>query len=451
MENEMKTGRRFDYKWVVIGLCFLMVFVALGFCSSPKSFFIGPVSEALGIERSVYSVNDSFRYVSTAVINIFFGFLVAKLGPKILILSGFTSLITSMLLYAFASNLVMLYLGGIFLGIGLSWTTTTMVGFVVTRWCKESKGTIMGAVLASNGVGGAIAIKILSPIIDSAPLGYRKAYIVVACILASTALLILLFFRNAPKGAVIDKNERHKKKKKRGKDWSGISFNEATRKVYFWGALVCIFLTGFTLQGVNGVTAAYYKDIGIAGSTVTNILSLHSLILALAKFFTGFSYDRFGLRITSGICFASAFISSTCLVLLNPTPMGIVLAVINSVISCFALPLETIMLPIYAADFFGEHSFEKMLGIFVSVNTAGYALGAPAINACYDITGSYRLGFGVSILIMAFVVILLQFVLTAASKTQRAVIAAEEAMRAEELSTVGEVAPDMPSEARAEA
>lgn len=437
MENEGKRTGRFDYKWVVIGLCFLMVFVALGFCSSPKSFFIGPVSSALGVDRSVYSINDSFRYVSTAVINIFFGFLVAKLGPKVLILSGFTSLVTSMLLYAFASNLVMLYLGGMFLGIGLSWTTTTMVGYVVSRWCKENKGTIMGAVLASNGVGGALAIKILSPIIDSSPMGYRKAYIVVACVLASVAVLILCLFRNSPKGVAVDKTVvKHKKKKKRGKDWIGISFGDATKKLYFWGVLVCIFLTGFTLQGVNGVTAQYYKDVGLDTSAVTNILSLHSLVLALAKFFTGFSYDKFGLRITSGICLVSALASSTCLVLINPSPTGIALAVVNSIISCFALPLETIMLPIYAADLFGERSFDKVLGIFVSVNTAGYALGAPVINACYDVTGSYKIGFAISLGVLAFIAILLQFVLSAASRTQRRVIAEHEAKLAEQAKAV---------------
>lgn len=427
MENNGKGARRFDYKWVVIGLCFLMVFVALGFCSSPKSFFIGPVSSALGIDRSVYSINDSFRYVSTAVVNIFFGFLVAKLGPKVLILSGFASLVTSMLLYAFASNIVMLYLGGMFLGIGLSWTTTTMVGYVVTRWCKENKGTIMGAVLASNGVGGALAIKILSPIIDSAPLGYRKAYIVVACILASTALLILCLFRNSPKSIPVDSEAAtHSKKKKRGKDWVGIGFGDATKKIYFWGILVCIFLTGFTLQGVSGVTAQYYKDVGLDTTAVTNILSLHSLVLAFAKFFTGFSYDRFGLRITSGICLVSALISSTCLVLIDASPTGIALAVVNSIISCFALPLETIMLPIYASDLFGAKSFDKILGIFVSVNTAGYALGAPVINICYDITGSYRTAFIISIGVMAFVVLLLQFVLSAAGKTQAAIVSSKE-------------------------
>ena len=109
MEQNKKESR-LDYKWVVIGLCFLMVFVALGFCSSPKSLFIVPVTEKLGIDRSVYSVTDSCRYVATAIVNVFFGFLVAKFGPKRLIVAGFGSLIISTLLYAFAPNVWVIYL-----------------------------------------------------------------------------------------------------------------------------------------------------------------------------------------------------------------------------------------------------------------------------------------------------------------------------------------------------
>ena len=432
MENENK--RRLDYKWVVIALCFMMVLVALGFCSSPRSLMIEPISKALGIERSVYSITDSCRYITTAVINVFFGFLVARFGPKKLILGGFTSLIISALLFSFAEHILIVYLAGVFLGIGLSWTTTTMVGYVVTRWCAENKGTIMGAVLASNGIGGAIAIQIVSPMIAESAEGYRNAYLFIACVLAVVAVLILIFFKNAPKGAAAPDASLHKKKK-RGRDWVGISFSDAVKKKYFWGILFCIFCTGFILQGVNGVTAAHYKDVGIDPAMVSYILSFHSLVLACSKFLTGFSYDRIGLRATVSICMATALVSSTCLILIDSSPGGIALAFFNSTISCFALPLETIVLPIYANDLFGSKSFDKVLGIFVSVNTAGYALGAPALNLCYDTTGNYKVGFAISLGVMAIVMLVFQLVLTAARREQRRMLAqpsAESAPASEE-------------------
>ena len=58
----------------------------------------------------------------------------------------------------------------------------------------------------------------------------------------------------------------------------------------------------------------------------------------------------------------------------------------------------------------------KVLGIFVSFNQIGYALGAPIINLFYDFTGSYQTSLLICIGIMLAVVTLLQYVITCAHK-----------------------------------
>ena len=67
MKGATNEKKKFDYKWVIIALSFLMVMVCLGFCSSPGSLYIAPVTEALKIERSLYSINNSMRFIATAV------------------------------------------------------------------------------------------------------------------------------------------------------------------------------------------------------------------------------------------------------------------------------------------------------------------------------------------------------------------------------------------------
>ena len=99
METENLKKRKFDYKWVIVGLSFLMVFTVLGFCSSARSLYVVPITSALGISRSTYAINDSCRFVTTAIINIFFGALIARFGAKKLIGAGFVCLIVSMLIY----------------------------------------------------------------------------------------------------------------------------------------------------------------------------------------------------------------------------------------------------------------------------------------------------------------------------------------------------------------
>lgn len=414
--------KKLNYKWVIVALCFLMTFITLGFCSSTKSLFIGPITEHLGIERGIFSINDSLRFIATAVINIFFGLFVAKFGERKVIAAGFISLVASMLCYAFAENVWLLYLGGILLGLGFSWTGTTVVGVVVTKWVKENKGTIMGAILASNGLGGALAMQILNPIIDSksdVP-GYKIAYFVIAGILAVAGIIIVSLFRNEPKHSDRVEQIDHKKKK-RGESWEGMSYDEAKKKPFFYGTLICVFFTGSILMAINGVAVQHMKDVGIDSSLVATIWSAHSLCLAGFKFLTGFIYDKTGLRATVNICTITAVIVMFALGSVANTTTGIIFAIIYSIFSGLALPLETIMLPIYAGDLFGDRSYAKILGLIVSFNTAGYAVGSPLMNLSYDIFGTYKYGLFFCGFLMMAVIVAFQFVISAGNKVKKAI------------------------------
>lgn len=419
MKNSPSIRKKADYKWVIVVLSFLMVMVCLGFCSSPKSLFIAPITSSLGITRSALSLNDSCRFISTAVVNLFFGSLVARFGPKKLILAGFTALISSQLVYSFADNVFGFCLGGTLLGIGLSWTTTTMVGCVVNKWCKEKKGSIMGAILAANGIGGAIAIQILSPVIESGVFGYRTAYRIAALVLTAVGVLVLFFFRNKPAGEDLSAPVS-KPKRVRRVSWDGLSFQDALKQPYFYLVALCIFFSGLSLQSVTGIAAAHMKDVGLDPVFVSSVLSLHSLALAGFKFITGFLYDKWGLRPTVTICSSTAVVVMLLLSLLTDSPTGKILALVYGVFSSLSLPLETIMLPIYAGDLFGQRSFDKVLGIFVSINTAGYAVGAPVINWFFDRFGNYSAGLIVCAGLMLFTTVTIQFVITAGHKHQKA-------------------------------
>ncbi len=268
----MTKHARIDYKWVIAGVSFLMVFTVLGFCSSSKSLYFSAITEALSVSRSSFAINDSCRYITTSIVNMFFGALMARFGAKKLILAGFLSLIISCILYSVGTNVFVFYLGGIFLGLGISWTTTTMVGAVINKWFTEHRGTVMGAVLASNGIGAALSMQIVSPIIyqEANKFGYQDAYRLVAMILFVVGLIVVALFKDNP----TNKIEGDAKKKKRGEEWEGSSFAAIIRKPHFYGALFSIFVTGMILQGITGVAAPLLRDVGLSDSYVANVMSI---------------------------------------------------------------------------------------------------------------------------------------------------------------------------------
>lgn len=416
-ELQITPKKKLEYKWIVAAVSFIMVFTVLGFCSSAKSLYISPVTEALGISRGAFSINDSCRYISTAVVNLFFGMLIAKFGARKLIGAGFVCLIISCLLYSVGTNVFVFYVGGVFLGVGLSWTTTTIVGAVIGKWFREKKGTIMGAILAANGLGAMLAIQVMTPIIhdSTTKYGYQNAYRLTALILLIVGALVVALFRNEPKDTN-DLQEEIKVKAPVTKELSGLTFKEILRKPYFYAAMFCIFVSGMVLQGVYGIATPLLTDVGLDESFAATVLSVSSLSLTFSKFGVGFFYDKRGLHTTVSICFGASILAMIALSLVTNSAMGKFLALFYAPVCSIALPLETIMLPIFAGDLFGERAYNKALGIIVSVNTAGYAVGAPVANLCFDIFGTYNPALYISCILMVVAAVVMHLAITASKK-----------------------------------
>lgn len=412
--------RRSVYGWVILAICSLMVFVALGFTSSPRGLYLAAITEDMQIPRSLYSLHDTCRYAATAIFNLFFGAMVAKHGIRKLVGLGFISLTVSMLLNAFATNVVMFYISGTLLGIGLAWTTTAIVGNLVEKWFTSNKGTIMGVILAANGLGGAFASQLVSRFIYSSTsiTGWRLSYMVTAAILAVVGVATVLIIRNDPKelGVQPISFKKVKQSKVRGENWDGIPYDVVRRKAYYYVALVAIYFTGFVLQAIHGVAAAHMKDSGIDPSIVANVLSIGSFMLMISKASAGFSVDKFGLRVTLLICHICGVAGILCLAFAANSLM----AYIYCIATAFALPLETIMLPLLAKNLFGSHSYSKIMGIFVAVNTLGYATGVPLMNLSYDLIGTYRPIMLLLVCVLVTVALVMQVVITIARKDRDA-------------------------------
>ena len=421
----MQPKKKINYMWVMVLVCFMLGFFCLGFCSGNKSLYLAAVTDALGIKRSLFSVSDSIRYLTTAGVNLFFGSLLHKLGVRKMVGVGILALIIQSVLSAVATNIWGFYAAGLFLGIGLAFCTTTMISFVIRRWCKENTGKILGFVLAANGVGAAAAAQVVSPIIYNPenPFGYRIAYLIMAACLAVVALIVLPLIKEQPEEGPSAKPVQ---KQAKSRDWVGMDYADTKKKGYFYIAALCIFATGMCLQALSGIAAAHMKDVGLEPDFVARMVSLQALVMACTKFLTGVSYDKFGMRVTMTICDVAAVIATVLLTLTNATATGMALAAAFAVMVALALPLETIMLSLFAAELFGNRAFPKTMGIFAAVNTAGYAVGNPIANWVFDAFGSYNpiiLTFGA---IMLAVTIVFQFILNSAYQDRKIILAAVE-------------------------
>lgn len=410
--------RKLDHKWLILAACFLMTFTSLGFCSSNKGLFLSAITDALNIPRSLFSIKDSTRYITSALMNLCFGFLIGKFGVRKLVAFGFLMLSACMFVDSVASNVLHFYASGAMLGLGLAFTTGTMTSAIIRRWFKKDIGKYTGIVYAANGLGGALAAQIVSPMINEIgnPFGYRNAYRLVACVMLIAGIVIVAMLREHPEDETQTTYEETSQK--RGRGWVGIPYARAIRNPVFYLAGATVFFTGFMLQGIGSAYIPHLTDIGFDTGYIANISSFSSVLLTCSKLTAGGMYDKLGLRTVMLVCQSSGVLAFSVLLFIVPSQAGIVLAVVYSVLKTIALPLETLMIPLIVHDLFGDASADKILGMFLALNYAGYALGEPLINLCYDVTGSYIPVFAICTLLMLALTVLFQFVLKLSQKNK---------------------------------
>ena len=413
---------RLDYKWVILTVCFLMEFLCLGFCSSNVGLYTVPVTQALEIDRLAYSYWSSIRYAVQVMVALFFGSLINRFGIKKMVLIGLCSMIAATALRAFGTGLLHFYIAGALHGLGIVFVGGTMAGTIVRRWFHQNVGTYTGIVMSANGIGGAIAAQIITPIINNGEtFGYRKAYLLSAIIALAISVFILIFLRdNSAEGTPVEAGK--KKKAPRGALWAGIAYEEVKRKAYFYIAAVLVFLTGISLQSIGSISIVYMTDLGMSSTFIAATATVSSLALTVSKMAVGTAYDKWGLRTALLMCQFAALGMFVLKGLLTNTALGMVMAMTATVFSSIALPLETVIIPLMTNDLFGTASYTKVLGIFMAMNSLGLCLGSPIGELFRKIAGDYRPCFWFFTVVMVIVIVAFQFVLRAANKQKNAVL-----------------------------
>ena len=415
--------KQLDYKWVILILCFLMEFICLGFCSSNPGLYTKAITEALGIKRSVYALSSSIRYAAQVLVALNFGTLVSKFGTKKMVCVGMLSLTASVAIRAVAANVFHIYLGSAFWGIGIVFAGGTMAGTIVRRWFDKDVGRYTGIVMSANGIGGAIAAQIISPLINNGEVfGYRKAYLLSAVLSLFISIVIMIFMREHHSDASAAQTDGGKKKP-RGAIWAGLNYDQIKRKPYFYATAVLVFLTGISLQSVGNVTLVYMGDLKMDDGFIATTATVFSLVLTFTKVFVGAMYDKKGLQTTLTICQVATLLCFLLFATMRNSLLGQILAMVAKVLEAIALPMETVMITLIVGNLFGTAAFDKVLGVLYAMNSLGLCLGSPVGDLFYDTFGSYKPCFWFFTVLMFLVIIGYRFVIKAAYKDKETFLA----------------------------
>jgi len=370
--------------------------VSSGLMHSYPVFFVAFLAE-FGWSRARASIAYSVSQLLTGASSPVVGVLVDRVGPRRLVLLGGIALAVGLALSARVSalwHLIALY--GVVMTVGANCLGLVVLTPLVSRRFVQKRGLVLSIVQAANGFGRAGAVPVVQFLIST--VGWRRAYLGLAAMMAIVIVPLAQSFRGggsptAERTSAATGEAPTRAGATASRDWT---LREAMATPHFWLLFLVYLLTGLGSFFVSLHQLAFAADVGFDTLHAASILGMGSFLSVAGTIFTGTISDYVG-REVSAIAAYGISIVGVIAALFITSPDQTWLLWVHACFFGLTWGARGPMITAKTADLFQGRHLGAILGV-ISIGTGiGAAVGAWASGLIFDLSGSYRLAFLLSI------------------------------------------------------
>lgn len=362
----------------------MLAFIYLGLGNITQNLYIVPVTEHFGFSRSEFSLISSIISAVGIIGNLTYNMVYERFGIKFIVSSGTLFFALAYFSYYKAASLTVFYIGAVFLGIGIVYCATLTFSILVNKWFTEKRGLILGIIFAGSGLGGSVFSPLVARIITN--YGFSSSYLVVSIIFFILFVPISLMIKEPDE--VFEESEIEQKDNIMS---TKTPLRDLLKKPHIMSSMICLFFMGFLLAPLLSITPAHMTDRNFNYIFASKISGAIMLVLAFSKVLLGVVNDRFGIKISMSIGLITFILSALLLLFMNNE----VIAWLYSLSYGTSFATLSVLLPLFILAVAGEEDYTAIIGIGISLMSAGVAVGTPALNISYDLMGSYDLALAI--------------------------------------------------------
>ena len=379
------------YHWVIAAMALLQLLIYGGAVNNFSGYHMIPVSEALGISRTAFSLSNSVRAVMGVVSTLFSGTLIHRYGYRKMAAIGLCVGGLAYAVYMSMNSYWMLVIGAVLNGSANGMCATAAASRLLNSWFRKYRGTVLGLVTAATGVGSTLLGFPQTWAIEN--VSWRLSFGIVAGLMMLMALLMFLLVRNEPKEMGLrpfGDGEAVEKAKVKNLRWEGFSMAQLKKCPSYYFMILCAFLSCVCVLGTQYNFVPYMQDCGMSATQTSRIYGTMMLVMGFVKLGMGALCDAIGPKkvvlISQGACAAGLV-----LVMVLPKTDGAMIAAL--LVYDLAVPVTTMMFPLLSVDLFGYQAQSQYIGTIMAMTSAGSIVAAPMVNAVRDAVGSYEPAF----------------------------------------------------------
>jgi MFS family permease len=381
--------------WLMLGGAFAAFTVSAGLMHSYAVFLVAFIEEFRWsrAETSVaYSVSQLVAGASSPLV----GALVDRLGPRRLLLLGGSLLVLGLLASAFISALwqiILLY--GVLMTVGANCLGLVVFVPLLSRHFIRRRGMAIAIVQSANGFGRAASAPLVQLLVST--LGWRETYLAQGAFMAAVVPLLTWMLRRAARSPVAPEHSAIPGVSSPASlPWPEWSLGEAIRTRHFWLLFAVYLFTGLGSFLVSLHQLAFAVDRGFDKLYAAGVLGLGSFLAIAGTIFTGALSDYIGRELSAILAYGISILGVVCALLITGPDQSWLLWLH----ACFfgltwgargpAITAKT-------ADLFPGRQLGTILGVITIGSGIGSAAGSWAAGWIFDLSGSYRLAFMLSI------------------------------------------------------
>ncbi len=413
-----------NYHWIIAAITLLMLFIYGGAANNFSSLHIIPVSEALGISRTTFSLIFSIKSIMSMLASYFSGAILKKFGFRA---TASTFLLIASISYVALAlmNTTWIFVVVCFaMGAATSFCGTTGATNIISVWFHRHRGTVLGFVSAATGLGGSVMCVAQNAAMERFTWRGSFAFCAIAC--SVVFILVLSILRNKPSDMGLEaygEGEEITGKKKRisQRAFPGMDMKTLHRAPSFYLMVLCTFLSCLGVYLAFNTVLPYLKDCGYSPAKAASLQSMMMLLFTGTKLLVGFFTDHVGAEKVNTTCVLFGAVS--LLLLAASTSYGV--ASVAVVLYTVAIPLVTITVPLLAFSLFGYKAQGQYTGVFISVIYAASFLASPLSNLIHDTMGSYRPAYYLAAALLAIDAVLYLILYKTAKRDNKKFVPAE--------------------------
>jgi MFS family permease len=369
--------------WRVVLACFLMALFLFGFGLYGHGVYLAELQRLNGWPAALISGASTLSFLLSNIFATFTSELVARLGPRRLVLLGIAALAASMTLLALATRPWQLYAAFILMSLGWIGMGTVVIATVTSLWFVRRRGLAISLAFTGASTGGVVVTPLLLLLVER--FGFPTAMLTATAIMVAVLVPVAIAWIGPPSaGGPAEGQINDSSQAQTSPSPSDVSRAKLVRSLAFWTisipfALALLAQVGFIVHQI----ALLEPKIGRASAGVA--VAVMTFMAIAGRLGLGMVVDRLDPRLVTAASLVSQAVA--LLTILQTDTVPIVLAACAvfgfSVGNIITLP------PLIIHREFSAAGFVVVMGLSSAISGTIGALGPGLAGLVRDWRGDY--------------------------------------------------------------